>query len=546
MKHEFYQFSQNYKHLQVMMEEVLEVRYTDLERQLVLCQELLRLSTEEGCLYGRAFALVYLGDYYIALNNGQLAGEYLKQASVLCQNQPYISLCMNLNIFYGLYYVMMMDQAMSLTCTLEALDYASQLDDHFRTSVILNNIANMFETFGDMEAAKSYYYKGFKCLDAMDKTPKNTPHYALLVANLIHLSCISGEIEQAEIFFKEFDYMDLTLNDQLGQYLISCCHLAAFKKDLAAVRSYTDRMITLLNDQSLWGYQFFEIVMHIVNFMLDFQDKEYGQKAIAALDMLCGENEPGNQLRAQKLRVRFYELFGTDQEQSTAYKRYYKLKEIVDITNNKTMSIGLHAKISLRNAAKEQAEMQKIAEQLEVEAQYDELTQIYNRRFFTLVSDRLANNPAVVSLGVVMIDLDYFKQYNDTYGHPDGDVVLCAVAEYMQQAAAGNPNVFNFRYGGDEFMCLYENCSESDLENYVSTLATLIRQRHIPHQESLCSDIVTLSIGFHQVERANGTALNVAALLAQADKALYWTKGRGRNSASKYSSEMESVLQQPM
>lgn len=172
MKHELIQSGKDYRHLQPLMDEILVVRYTDLEQQLKACQELLRRSEAEQYHYGQAFARTYLGDYYIARNNGHSAGEHLKQATLLCHGRNYTELSMNLNIFYGLYYDMLLDQFMSLTCTLEALDLATQLGDHQRESIVLNNIANMFETFGDLDAAKVYYHEALACLGTPDIAKK--------------------------------------------------------------------------------------------------------------------------------------------------------------------------------------------------------------------------------------------------------------------------------------------------------------------------------------------------------------------------------------
>lgn len=347
---------------------------------------------------------------------------------------------------------------------------------------------------------------------------------------------------EAEAFLCEFDDIDLSNSESMGQYLVSSCHLAALRQDFPSIRRYAHQVIDLLSDRSLWGYQFFEILMHISKFALDFQDQACALQVLTTLDDLSGDHDSGNLLRLQKHWVRYYERFGTEANQSAAYKRYYQLKEIIDITNNKTMSAGLHAKISLRQAKKKQEEMARMARRLENEAQCDELTQLYNRRSFSNLSDRVADDLTVHSLGLVMIDVDYFKQYNDTYGHAEGDVVLRAVADCMTQAAHENPSIYNFRYGGDEFVCMYENCTEADLECYVQTLADLVRHRAIPHSQSLCSSVVSLSIGYHRADRTENTPMDTVALLAQADKALYWSKGRGRDGCSRYTAEMESTL----
>lgn len=539
MKHELVQSGKSYMHLKSLMDSVLEVRYTDLEKQLEYCNRILQIAEEENYTYGKAFANTYLGDYYIAHNRGHLAGEYLEKARALCENKSYTELLMNINIFQGIYYDMMLDRLMSLNCTMEALELATKLNNRPRRSTILNNIANMFETFGDLQAAVSYYYQAFNCLQGLDVAEKNTSHYALVCANLINLTCCFNDLDEADRILKEFKYIDISTPDNLGQYIISCCHIASVKKDFEAICEYIRQLELLLAESELWRYQYFEIMLHVARITIEFKNKEYAFKALTALSKLTDDEDRGNQLCEQRLWVQYYEMFGTKAQQAKAYKRYYQLKEIIDVTNNKTMSAGLHAKISLREAEKKQEEILKTAEKFENEAQCDELTQLYNRRSLVNVSSRVSSDPEVQTFGLIMIDVDYFKQFNDTYGHADGDVALLTVAKCMVKAAADNQKICTFRYGGDEFLTTYENCSNYDMENYVKNLIQLVHNEAIPHSQSVCNNIVTLSVGYHIIERDGNEDLNIADLLAKADKALYWTKGQGRDGYSKYNVGME-------
>lgn len=539
MKHELVQSGKSFKHLKPLMDNILKVRYTDLAKQLEFSNQLLQISEEENYNYGKAFAYTYLGDYYIAHNSGNVAGEYLLKANELCENKNYNELLMNINIFQGIYYDMMLDRLMSLNCTMEALELATKLNNMSRRSIILNNIANMFETFGDLEAAKNYYYEAFSCLQGSDDIEKNSSHYALVCANLVHLTCRFNDLDEACRILDEFNYIDINTLDNLAQYIISCCHIASVKNDLSTICTYVEQLESLIAKCELWRYQYFEIMLHVARITIEFKNQEYSYRALLALSELTDDEDKGNQLREQRLWVQYYEMFGTDTQKGIAYQRYYQLNEIIDVTNNKTMSAGLHAKISLREAEKKQKEILKTVEKFENEAQCDELTQLNNRRSLVNVSSRVAGNPKVQTLGIIMIDVDYFKQFNDTYGHADGDVALLTVAKCMIKAAKDNPNISNFRYGGDEFLTTYENCSNYDIENFIKELIELVHNEAIPHCQSICNNIVSLSVGFHIIERENGQDLDIADLLAKADKALYWTKGQGRDGYSKYNIGME-------
>lgn len=157
----------------------------------------------------------------------------------------------------------------------------------------------------------------------------------------------------------------------------------------------------------------------------------------------------------------------------------------------------------------------------------DELTQVANRRSFEQVLHqewrRMAR--AQLSLSLIMLDIDYFKQYNDTYGHLAGDRCLVAVAQTIAQAA-NRPGDLVARYGGEEFAVILP---ETTLEN-ATYLAETIRQAildvHLPHEVSPLG-CITISLGV-ACTRPQGDP-QPELLIAAADAALYRAKAHGRN-----------------
>ncbi|MFZ6642265.1 diguanylate cyclase [Undibacterium sp. TC4M20W] len=132
------------------------------------------------------------------------------------------------------------------------------------------------------------------------------------------------------------------------------------------------------------------------------------------------------------------------------------------------------------------------------------------------------------SLAVLMIDIDCFKQYNDTYGHQQGDTCLQAVAACLQ-AGFRRPHDIVARYGGEEFICLMPEC---ELQSAISKAASVLRtitDQAIPHSSTKVSDsdIVTLSIGV--AATVPGNQLSIDELIAKADQKLYEAKQAGRN-----------------
>lgn len=170
--------------------------------------------------------------------------------------------------------------------------------------------------------------------------------------------------------------------------------------------------------------------------------------------------------------------------------------------------------------------------ELESLAHVDSLTGLPNRRAFEqrLGEDwqRGRRNDGV--LGVLMLDVDRFKQYNDYYGHPQGDQALRAVAAALQGCAR---RVVDFcgRYGGEEFVVLTLSDGNTEIEQLVARIGAAVRGLGIPHEGIGAGALLTVSIGYACVSPRD--ALNPPGLIKAADQALYRAKANGRDRAER-------------
>jgi diguanylate cyclase (GGDEF)-like protein/PAS domain S-box-containing protein len=158
----------------------------------------------------------------------------------------------------------------------------------------------------------------------------------------------------------------------------------------------------------------------------------------------------------------------------------------------------------------------------------DSLTNIYNRRYFDENAERLLKSlsRSGSALSLMMIDIDYFKKYNDTYGHSAGDNCLKTVADILSKNVPRTDD-FVARYGGEEFVVVLPNTDEKGAHIVADRLLGSIRERMLPHGESEVADHVTISIGvtIGKVERKH----SVDDFIRRADEMLYRSKQNGRN-----------------
>ncbi|MBU7318011.1 sensor domain-containing diguanylate cyclase [Paenibacillus oleatilyticus] len=204
-----------------------------------------------------------------------------------------------------------------------------------------------------------------------------------------------------------------------------------------------------------------------------------------------------------------------------------------DSGNGQTV-ICISRDISSRKQTEQQ--LMKTNELLQKISSIDALTGLANRRFF---DERFAKEwrhamRFSTPLSVILLDIDYFKRYNDTYGHHDGDACLQYVAEAMRRAAK-RPGDMIARYGGEEFVIVLPVTDGRGALYVGERMRSEVEQLRIPHRGSAVSSFVTASLGVATMIPVRD--VSPRELIIRADKALYRAKQEGRNRAIAYRDE---------
>ena len=157
----------------------------------------------------------------------------------------------------------------------------------------------------------------------------------------------------------------------------------------------------------------------------------------------------------------------------------------------------------------------------------DGLTEIANRRYFDLFLEQhwLQREKKEQNIALILCDIDYFKNYNDTYGHQSGDMCLRQVAQTIHKSLRSHD--LAARYGGEEFAIVLLNANAQAATIVAKRICARIRALEIPHEDSQVSDRVTISCGV--VSTSMGTINSIENLIKTADVALYQAKAQGRD-----------------
>ena len=181
-----------------------------------------------------------------------------------------------------------------------------------------------------------------------------------------------------------------------------------------------------------------------------------------------------------------------------------------------------YSRVLLEYDQKQQlAEIRLLNMRLQNDAMMDALTSIYNRRYLTEhIDDKL--NTGQYPTCVLMIDIDYFKQINDRYGHQVGDECLTMIGRCIREIV-NDTEGYAVRYGGEEFLICYESMSKEELVGRAQKLQQLLSENELSDGKEKFH--VTVSIGYAMAE----PDMNYSTLIGIADEHLYQAKENGRN-----------------
>lgn len=213
-----------------------------------------------------------------------------------------------------------------------------------------------------------------------------------------------------------------------------------------------------------------------------------------------------------------------------------QLKTLKNMYSDFSVGTGLGGESAVTrplSLVQEAADLTAVSTQVSQLIWKDELTQLSNRRRFDqcLEIEWLRAIRGRTEIAILMCDIDFFKGFNDTYGHLEGDLCLKQVAGAINQAVS-RPNDLVARYGGEEFIVMLPNTNRTGALHIANAICTAVKSLKIIHKGSQIGGYVTISIGV-AVDIPPENSLS-QVLVAAADQALYSAKSMGRDRAALY------------
>ena len=526
------------------LEGVRKNRGTDAEKTLMLCKNIRDYAREQDDEKLLGYAYYYSGETYYLLNDVD------KLFRNLSCSLPYLEHSRQHGLLARAYNILAIT-SMNRGNAPFAMDYylnARMYCEKYKLydiGIIINiNIGMLYNNFGEYRQAEKYLEQAY---DLLQKNKEIPEYYSYLLNIYIGLgnSCFyQEEYMQAQEYALRAKEVCSGHLEELEQIAFACfearlCNAMGKKEEcdrnIAIVQKVSDTRMPILD--------IFDDLYAYCEMLLDTRKEEEFWKLVELLEKMAREAKIiYMQKRILTLKIRYYKRQEKNREYLQACGLFFELSEILEKENKYIMTCILDMRYTLEETNHSRKKMEKENRILLEQSQTDALTGIPNRYRLEQHAQKVFEHAIAekIPVAVEILDIDYFKQYNDGYGHQKGDECLKTIAKVLRQFTEKEKNVFCARYGGDEFVILYYGKTSEEILHEAVILRQEILKQKILHQYSPETHVITISQGIHNTipkERKS-----VWDYLHSADGALYQAKQCEKNSVCmKYEKEDELV-----
>lgn len=508
------------------VEAVLKACGDDLQKQTRELKRLVREGRRSNDLFLEGTAYCHLAEN--CYDTGDLSGmlsNSMKAATLLRETDEYELLARSYSTL-GVAYTYQGNNQMALV--VNELAYNVVKKHRVRGQVriaVLNNLAVDYRTME--ENKKSIRYQK-ECLDLLRREyGEDYDDLVMYSLNLVEYYQNDGEIERAARILNSIsaqldkvEYAPLVCDFYVRSAIISY-----LREDVTAGNESMDTAFTLIPLQT-YPLPLYDDFNEVSRLLLKNRDRDRAKKVFDLMTVYA-EKCPGTleQLLAASMMANYYKTFGEYRLASEYFSKYEALNERKE-REQKAMQMTLH-KTSQKTEA-DIRRLRKTMKEKEELASLEPMTKLLNRSALLRVSAEFIESAAKRKqrIGAIFLDIDCFKECNDTYGHAKGDEIIREVGRACRRQETAN--VRFARYGGDEFFGITRGLTDDEVCGVARRICQTIRSADIPHVNNPAGGRITLSVGVVNMDVSDkiDTILEIANY---ADKAVYYAKNAGRN-----------------
>lgn len=511
------------------VQDVLKNRWTDTVRVLDVCATIEKEARQREDAWLLGFAYYHSGEAHYVRNEVEpMFRDLAKGIEYLEESGQWERLARSYNLM-AISSVSKGNASVAVDYYLTGLECCRKHEIHKVKSSIYLNLGYLYLNNQIYDEAQNYFEKA--CEDYYN-TPEESRGIATLTmiyTNLAicHMRC--GKLEKTAEYIEKLDKECRSHFEDMDYVYVDCMKASYYHKmDDSAKR---DQCIKDIQDRIGKKMSLMDIFDDLYDFcwlLVEIDRLDVLKEICLQLEPVVASTKIANLERKMlSLKMKYYQKSGQKEAYLQTAVSFYEKTEIAEQESKSMIANMLHVRSALEHANEKRINLEQINRELMRKAETDPLTGLMNRYRFTDYSEKIveACYEKKIPLAFEILDIDYFKQYNDHYGHQAGDECIGKVAQLIKKMQ--NDQVFCARYGGDEFIIIYSGMSAQKVYDKAKRFKEAVMELGIAHQESKAAEMVTVSQGicFDVPQHGNKSW----DFLHAADMLLYRVKKKRRN-----------------
>lgn len=420
--------------------------------------------------------------------------------------------------------------------------YAERYNSRIVLMMSIGNMANTYYRVGAFDRAIICYRE---CIHYLERSGSSTlsmaNFYCRILANYGYCLLMTEQVDKAAgmaVKIKELmETFEGNYSVQLAVYTFFT-FLAYRTGEMEQAERYVDEAVCIVMKKWV-GFIDFDNIMNLIQYLIQVKKLDSLQKILDYMEpQVASERNEGLLLQLLLFRLQYCSE-DLDQDSFITYvQTFFNLKSKYDMSENNQVLHIISLRNQLREIEEEQAKLAEENSKLIYQTEHDSLSGLYNKRYLNRHMEDMFEEALQkgIPLGVLFVDIDYFKQMNDRYGHQKGDTCIVAISEAIKTCMPGD---FAARYGGDEFVIITLGKSREYLEEKAQMLVNHIKAEKIPNADSEYMNVVTITVGaVHAIPHKPNRMWD---FLSAADETLYCQKNEQRGCVRFYNKPGECL-----
>lgn len=487
--------------IQSLIDQVSLYQFTDFSKVTSACEEMLKLSAIMPDTHAEAYAYYYLAEMLFNKNQFSAALSYIFKGLYIQQQNNYFILEINSYNLLGNIFGRQQNEQLALDFYLKGLYHAKKKSMKLQESITYSNIADIYYNLEDYKTATSYFEKAIYYYEIEYPKDGATMDYTFpLASNYINLALAHfrlKNIEQLLLCVNKLKALDSSRFPITSLQLISFLNAAYeySQNNVDACLYHVKDYITYFGKGSNI-LDTFEECLESFHFAIFFDALEEAKDLFKEIQQAATiSKELYVLIKCYDIQIQYFELIGNRDDLCEAYRNYYVVQKKYGSNVKAERLNAINMQFSLNSMLEDQKKNLKDLEFLKLRSEHDALTNLPNRYLlheyceeqFTFTMEQGYN------FGVAILDMDSFKEYNDYWGHLEGDTCITKISTLIKKLSS---SYFCARYGGDEFVLIFVNKRNAEIKEIIDELNIQLYNLKIEQSPTVSNPYMTFSYGF--------------------------------------------------